>query len=184
MQTNNFGNNGGELRKLILFGLDNAGKTSIVLTLKGDKSLLSYYSLSPTKDHKITNMEIGNTQINIWDFGGQEAYRDNHLKKINEYIEGTSKIIYVIDVQDYKRYEKALAYFQRVLELIIDHRTDIDFSIFLHKYDPNIESRVPNLNVKIKELIETIKGIMPKDIDYRIFKTTIHTTFEKIPVFL
>ncbi|TXT63657.1 MAG: hypothetical protein BAJALOKI3v1_330011 [Promethearchaeota archaeon] len=183
MRSNKFQNNGG-LRKIILLGLDNAGKSSIVLTLKGDRSLLSYYSLNPTKDHKITNMEIGKTQINIWDFGGQETYRDDHLKKMDEYVEGANKIIYVIDVQDYQRYDRALAYFQRALELIIDHRTDIDFSIFLHKYDPNINHQIPTIDEKVESVIKKIKEMIPSDIQYRIFKTTIHTTFEKIPVFL
>jgi len=184
MQKNNFKTDGGSLRKIMLLGLDNAGKSSIVLTLKGNKSLLSYSSLSPTKNHKITNMKISNTQINIWDFGGQEVYRNDHLERIDEYIEGANKLIYVIDVQDYKRYDKSLEYFEKVLELIEEHQDNIDFSIFLHKYDPNIETQNPHIHEKIEELIKKIKSILPPEINIRIFKTTIHTTFEKTPVFL
>ena len=42
-----------EQEKILVLGLDNSGKTSIVLALKGNENLLSYYSLKPTKGIQI-----------------------------------------------------------------------------------------------------------------------------------
>ncbi|MFO7794536.1 MAG: ADP-ribosylation factor-like protein [Promethearchaeati archaeon] len=175
---------GGELRKIMLLGLDNAGKTSIVLTLKGDKSLLSYMSLSPTMNHNITNITVSDTKFNIWDFGGQETYRKEHLENMEDYIEGCNKIIYVIDVQDYERYDISLTYLKDLLVLIDNSYDKIQFSVFLHKYDPNIKEIKPKISDKIDELLSKVKEIVPSDIDLKIFKTTIYTTFEKTPIFL
>jgi len=184
MNRERFKTDGVNLRKIMLLGLDNAGKTSIVLTLKGNKSLLSYMSLSPTRDHNITNIIVSDTKFNIWDFGGQETYRKEHLENMEDYIEGCNKIIYVIDIQDYERYDKSLTYLEDLLVLIDNSYDDIELSIFLHKYDPNITELIPKISDRIDELLIKVKEIIPSEIEIKIFKTTIYTTFEKTPIFL
>jgi len=170
-------------RKIILMGLDNAGKTSIVLSLRGDNNILSYCKLNPTKNHQIVNMEFQNTQFNIWDFGGQKAYRAEHLANFPKHFEGCNKLIYVIDVQDIERYSKTLEYLKRLISKIGNHKDDFDCSIFLHKFDPNLKKIRPDITDEIiDELISKIKEILPDKIDYEMFRTTIFTHFEKTPI--
>ncbi len=170
-------------RKIILMGLDNAGKTSIVLSLRGDQNILSYCKLSPTKNHQIVNMEFQNTQFNIWDFGGQKAYRDKHLVNFPEYFKGCNKLIYVIDVQDVERYEKALDYLKKVTNKVGNHKHDFDYSIFLHKFDPKLKKMRPDITDElIDELINRIREILQEKNEYELFKTTIYTNFEKTPI--
>jgi len=165
--------------KILMLGLDNSGKTSIVLSLKGKTNLLSYYSLNPTKKMEKDRIQMLYSEINIWDFGGQEQYRDKHLENFNKHVIGASKIIYVIDVQDKDRYEIAIEYFQKIINLIKD-KSDIDVSIFLHKFDPDLGETFPEINEKVVgALIQKIKVIIPSNIFYKIFKTTIYTMFEK-----
>jgi small GTP-binding protein len=173
-----------ESKKIIIMGLDNAGKTSIVLSLEGKKNLLTYYSLSPTKDYNIVNLEILGSKYSIWDFGGQEIYLDDHLENLETYLEGTKKIIYVIDVQDIERYEKTLSFFEKILEKIKRGDNELDLSVFLHKFDPNLFSVHPRLSEeKIDDFIGKIESIINTDFSYKIFKTSIYTIFSKTPVY-
>lgn len=168
-------------KKILILGLDNAGKTSIVLSLKGYKNLLTFYSLTPTKGIDIVNIEALNSRFNIWDFGGQKVYREGYLENFEDHTMGVEKIIYVIDIQDKERYEIALEYLKQIVERLESDDLDLDFSIFLHKYDPGVEINSGN----VKHLIDNIIGIMgADDLDYEIYKTTIYTTFSKTPIFI
>ena len=66
-------------KKIIFIGLDNGGKTSIVLSLKG-LNLMSLKSSNPTRGIETSNLNINDEKFNIWDFGGQEQYRNIHLE--------------------------------------------------------------------------------------------------------
>jgi len=166
-------------KKLLILGLDKAGKTSIVLSLKGKTSLLSFYKLNPTRGEQIHNFQTLNSEFNIWDFGGQERYRKDYFKDFKKYLLGTSKLIFVIDIQDKDRYDLALDYFQKIMNLLTDN-TDIDFSIFLHKFDPDLRETHPEItNSVVDGLIQQIKDIIPSNIFYNFFKTTIYTVFDK-----
>ncbi|MHA1130339.1 MAG: ADP-ribosylation factor-like protein [Candidatus Helarchaeota archaeon] len=56
--------------KIVIMGLDNSGKTSIVLSLSKDTNLLSYFSLKPTQGINISTLEENGLRFVIWDFGG------------------------------------------------------------------------------------------------------------------
>ena len=112
-----------KIKKVLIMGLDNSGKTSIVLCLKGVKNLLSFYSLNPTKGISINKFRALDSNFNIWDFGGQEQFRGDYLKNFNKHIVGTNKIIYVIDVQDIERYELSLNYLKSIINLLICPRS-------------------------------------------------------------
>ena len=167
--------------KILLFGLENSGKTSILLSLQSDINILSYYKLHPTKGVGIKEYETDNYQMNIWDFGGQEQYRINYLKNFNKYSYQASKLIYVIDIQDVGKYESAINYFQEIINKCIEENLEISISIYLHKYDPNLENqeKFKKINEMKPQLIEQLKQIIPSKFTYDISKSTIYTTFKK-----
>ncbi len=168
--------------KIIVMGIDNSGKSSILLSLREDTNLMSYLSLYPTKGIDIQTFGTNESEISCWDFSGQEQYRKSHLKNLNKYLESANKIIFVIDVQDIERYDLALKYLENVINKLKQENIQIEFSIFLHKYDPNIskQEKFKDISKKINlELINKIESIMPNEINYNIFKTTIYTVFEK-----
>ena len=166
--------------KILLLGLDNAGKTSILLSLRKNTNLLSYIALKPTAGLNIVNLEEGDKIYNIWDFGGQERYRKEYLKNLKKYFDQVDKIIFVIDVQDIDRYELALEYIKDIVEYIKNKGIKVDFSVFFHKFDPNLE-KLDQFTEKVisTKLISKIKNIMPSKFNYKIFKTTIFTVFQK-----
>ncbi len=161
--------------KILFLGLDNGGKTSIILSLQKNKkiNLLSYTSLRPTK--KIDTTEIkddGDIDFLLWDFGGQESLRIEYLKKLNTHLTGATKIIYVIDVQDAPKYDKSLEYFNNILNVIQKEKVKIKLSIFFHKFDPY-------LDIDVSELINKFTELIPPNLDFELFKTSIYTVFSK-----
>ena len=165
--------------KILIMGLDNSGKSSILLSLTKTTNLLSYFSLKPTKGINIVKIEDQNTSFHIWDFGGQEQYRQQYLLDFGKYSEVVDKIIFVIDVQDIHRYDAALKYLEDILHLVID-KTELQLSIFLHKFDPYIEALENYSEEKINtRLVNKINEIIADNFNFKIFKTTIYTVFQK-----
>jgi len=171
--------NGNSKKKIVFVGLDNSGKTSIVLSLKG-MNLMSLNSSNPTRGIETSNLIINDEKFNIWDFGGQEQYRVKHLEDFRNNFKKTDKLIYVIDIQDPERYLLAIDY---LIEIFSKMDKDIDrikFSIFLHKNDPNLMEVKPEItHALVEELIVKIKEVIPAKFWDEIYKTTIYTVFER-----
>ncbi len=166
----------------MVFGLPNSGKTSIILALKGEKNLMTYFSLKPTLGIDIQKYIEETEDFYIWDFGGQERFRENYLKELPKHLDGADQIIYVIDVQKTDEYELACDYLNQILE--IEDAKTVELIIYLHKYDPFLELE-PNhkVNQKIAEYLPKIKNMLEKEeISFKIFKTSIFTQFRKLPV--
>lgn len=95
-----------EIRILIL-GLDNAGKTTIVKTLKGE----DVHTISPTLGFEINTLEFGKYKLNLWDVGGQQTIRAYW----RNYFEQTDGIIWVIDSADVLRMDDCRQELQQLL---------------------------------------------------------------------
>nr|XP_054765440.1 ADP-ribosylation factor-like protein 3 [Lytechinus pictus] len=96
-----------ELRVLLL-GLDNAGKTTILKNLCKE----SYENISPTKGFNIKSVKNKDWNLNVWDIGGQRKIRPYW----RNYFENTDVLIYVIDSADRTRFEEAGEEFSELLE--------------------------------------------------------------------
>ncbi|XP_022080702.1 ADP-ribosylation factor-like protein 3 [Acanthaster planci] len=86
-----------ELRVLLL-GLDNAGKTTILKKLASED--ISH--INPTQGFNVKSVKTGNWQLNVWDIGGQQKIRPYWAN----YFENTSILIYVVDSADQVRLEE------------------------------------------------------------------------------
>ncbi|MFW9874352.1 MAG: ADP-ribosylation factor-like protein [Candidatus Thorarchaeota archaeon] len=176
--------NSEKYKKIIIAGLDNSGKSSIVLSIIGKMNLINYMSLNPTFGPNIINFESLDSKFNIWDLGGQESFREEYLQNFEIYLDGCSKILFVIDIQDIQRYDIALKYFENILKKIKKKNLDIDISIFLHKNDPDLKEVHPEITEdRIQELINKIKKLIPEGYFFEIYKTTIYTIFDKVLVY-
>ena len=166
-------------KKILLMGLDNSGKTSIVLSLQKDTNLLSYYSLKPTQGIEIINLTSDGKKFAIWDLGGQEKYRTEYLENLERYTRGVDKMIFVIDIQDDNRYDLALDYLKKVIDYLESKNWTPKVSVFLHKMDPQIEKEKKIPMEKLSELTKKILAIVSDKYKPDIFKTTIYTIFQK-----
>lgn len=170
--------------KVLIMGLDKAGKTSILLNLAG-KNLLSYTNPDPTTGKKhIAAILDTETQLNelksiFWEAGGQEVYRTEYLEDPEKFLVGYERIIFVIDIQDKPRYDEALTYLGEILQKLSEFNITSKIDIYLHKYDPGIDklNKFSEENIN-QNLTYKIKVINPQ-FKLRIFYTSLFTVFRK-----
>ena len=168
-------------KKIVLMGLDAAGKSSILLSLKNDTRLSSYCVLNPTLDIKREIIEDEDNEFYIFDFGGQKTLVDGYLQRLDEHLAGVDKIIFVIDVQDIDRFQLATDYLKQVLDYLPTMQIHPQVSIFFHKYDKSLPSQeLTRLDTTIQELVENISCIIPQGVHVEFSKTTIFTVFQKM----
>ena len=165
--------------KIIIVGLDNSGKSSILLAMTENTNIMSFMKLKPTQGVVRSNVEAEDSKYTLWDLGGQDKYRNEYIRDLDKYARGTDAVIYVIDVQDKKRYQLSLDYMKKILSGIKNLK-DIKLKIFLHKFDPNLADNNEYSGETLKaELLDKIDEIIPSDINYKVFKTSIYAQFIK-----
>eukprot|EP00026_Physarum_polycephalum_P013865 Phypoly_transcript_14318.p1 GENE.Phypoly_transcript_14318~~Phypoly_transcript_14318.p1 ORF type:complete len:175 (+),score=28.35 Phypoly_transcript_14318:231-755(+) len=121
-----FGNK--EMRVLML-GLDSAGKTSILYKLKLGQGL----NTIPTVGFNVETVTFKKVKFNVWDVGGQDKIRPLW----RHYFAGTQALIFVVDSNDRDRVEEAR---QELLRIINDREMkDAVLLVFANKSDmPNV----------------------------------------------
>ncbi|XP_057872279.2 ADP-ribosylation factor [Cryptomeria japonica] len=101
---NIFGNK--EMR-VVMLGLDAAGKTTILYKLHIGEVL----STVPTIGFNVEKVQYKNVQFKVWDVGGQEKLRPLW----RHYFNNTDGLIYVVDSVDRERIGRAKAEFEAIV---------------------------------------------------------------------
>ncbi len=157
--------------KLLFTGLDEAGKTSIILSLQREFSKIAI--LSPTRGAQRRVFDFLGKEIAEWDLGGQLAYRIAYLKNPGKYFEGTEIAIYVIDIQNKQRIAEAISYFKDVIEQFKKLEIEPPIYVFLHKYDPALRRSAQNeMEAVVIDLKDKIRATKYKEIYY--YETSIY----------
>ena len=140
--------------KVIISGLDNAGKTSI-LTALDEKYNFSerILSLTPTIRVEYQATEFLKNRIVFWDMGGQEKYRKLYQEKQDLYFADTDLLVYIIDIQDTQRIETSLTYLDAILQNFKINKMNVPLIIAFHKFDPEF-SRNEGMIEEIESLRE------------------------------
>ncbi|MFW9999398.1 MAG: ADP-ribosylation factor-like protein [Candidatus Hodarchaeota archaeon] len=159
--------------KLVIMGMENAGKTTIldVLTGKISEAPNKPPSMNPTKGIERSTVLFFKKETKIWDFGGQESYRNDYLLNAERYFQTISFFYYVVDIQDYYRLVPSVMYFRGVFNLIKKYSPDAKFVFLFHKNDPDYIPDERNLKGKFLEMIEP--NLKLENIKYTMFDTTI-----------
>eukprot|EP00750_Incisomonas_marina_P015408 INCI1823.2.p2 GENE.INCI1823.2~~INCI1823.2.p2 ORF type:complete len:187 (+),score=38.46 INCI1823.2:208-768(+) len=89
-----------EMRVLML-GLDNAGKTTILKKINGE----DIDTIEPTLGFNIKTLEFMGYKLNVWDIGGQKTIRSYW----RNYFEQTDALIWVVDSADKRRLDACRA---------------------------------------------------------------------------
>lgn len=129
------------LLKIIVSGLDNAGKTSILTAL--DKKYdfeRDIVQLKPTIRVEYHKMNFLKNNTIFWDMGGQETYREIYVNYQDVYFDSTDLLIYVIDIQDPDRFDNSLEYLDAILTFFSENEMDVPIIITFHKYDPDLKA--------------------------------------------
>lgn len=83
--------------RILILGLDNAGKTTIVKSLLGE----DISTVSPTLGFNIKTLSFGAFRLDLWDVGGQVSLRSYW----RNYFESTDGLVWVVDSTDRARLE-------------------------------------------------------------------------------
>ena len=177
-------------KKILLMGLDNSGKTSILLSFLGNKNLVSFMNqnLKATNGKKHMSEILADLNLEskiqpdsvYFEYGGQVVFREEFKKDPLSILRGFDKILYVIDIQNDKRYEESINYLKDIVNCIVTISPSYEIDIFLHKFDPDIEVELKYSQQTINEKVITpIMQMIPVGFKHAVYKTTIYTVFRK-----
>ncbi|CAF0912360.1 unnamed protein product [Adineta ricciae] len=111
--------------RILMLGLDNAGKTSILYRLRHKEAITTI----PTVGFNVETVLLGHVKFNVWDVGGQDKIRPLW----RHYYTGSQGLIFVVDSCDRERIEEA----SHELDKIINDREmrNTVLLIFCNKQD-------------------------------------------------
>ncbi|OMH80639.1 ADP-ribosylation factor 1 [Zancudomyces culisetae] len=114
--------------RILMVGLDAAGKTTILYKLK----LGEIVTTIPTIGFNVETVEYRNISFTVWDVGGQDKIRPLW----RHYFQNTQGIIFVVDSNDRERIGEAKEELQQMLNE--DELRDAILLVFANKQDlPN-----------------------------------------------
>ncbi|CAL5225838.1 g8620 [Coccomyxa viridis] len=99
---------GNKEMRVVMLGLDAAGKTTILYKLHIGEIL----STVPTIGFNVEKVQYKNVLFTVWDVGGQEKLRPLW----RHYFNNTDGLIYVVDSQDRERVNRAASEFKQIVE--------------------------------------------------------------------
>jgi len=121
-------------KKLLMIGLDNGGKSSILAVLQDKFSIIK--SLLPTRGVKREKLDFFGYPIISWDLGGQVQYREKlYFNRPELFFTEADILLYVIDAQDPDRIPEAANYFREVLKVLVELNESPSILVVLSKSD-------------------------------------------------
>ena len=118
--------------RIVMLGLDAAGKTTILYKLKVNETV----STIPTIGFNVETVQpTKNVTFTVWDVGGQDKIRPLW----RHYFQGSDGLLYVVDSNDAERFEEAKGELSWILQ--DDEMRGIPVVILSNKQDlPNAKS--------------------------------------------
>ena len=141
--------------KLFVFGLDRAGKTTILSRIKDNM----FIQTTPTLNVNVLQILLDNLQIVCFDVAGQKRFRDSWRK----FMDATNGLIFVVDSSDFQRIDEAREELWRVLEF--DEAQGLPLLILSNKVDLTA-------HVTDQDIIDGLQLNELKDREYSLIETS------------
>eukprot|EP00441_Pelagodinium_beii_P039010 CAMPEP_0197647462 /NCGR_PEP_ID=MMETSP1338-20131121/25442_1 /TAXON_ID=43686 ORGANISM="Pelagodinium beii, Strain RCC1491" /NCGR_SAMPLE_ID=MMETSP1338 /ASSEMBLY_ACC=CAM_ASM_000754 /LENGTH=180 /DNA_ID=CAMNT_0043221263 /DNA_START=82 /DNA_END=624 /DNA_ORIENTATION=- len=132
--------------RILMVGLDAAGKTTILYKLK----LGEVVTTIPTIGFNVETVEYKNISFTVWDVGGQDKIRPLW----RHYYQGTQGLIFVVDSNDRDRIEDAKEEMTKMLNE--DEMRDAILLVFANKQD--LPNAMPAAEVTEKLGLQTMRN--------------------------
>ena len=114
-----------EPKRIVMIGLDAAGKTTITYKLKLGENI----NAIPTIGFNVETIKINNMKMNIWDLGAQSKI----IELWPHYYKEADCLIYVVDSSDRRRLKTAKELVWKAIE--DEDLKDVPILIFANKQD-------------------------------------------------
>jgi small GTP-binding protein len=95
--------------RILMLGLDNAGKTTLLHKMKFGEVVTNSV---PTVGFNVETVEYKRLKMTVWDVGGQDKIRILWY----HYFEGSNAIVFVVDSTDSARFEEAKYQLYKLLD--------------------------------------------------------------------
>ncbi|NVM38615.1 MAG: hypothetical protein HWN81_23710 [Candidatus Lokiarchaeota archaeon] len=162
-------------KKILMIGLDSAGKTSILAVVQDKFSIIK--SLLPTRGVKREKLDFFGYPIISWDLGGQVQYREKlYFNRPELFFTEADIMLYVVDSQDPDRIPEAANYFREVLKVLEDLHEIPSVLIVLSKSDQDIrktlqwQQNVTSIKNKFNSIVDEFDEFSIDYCDTTIFQ--------------
>ncbi len=170
-------------KKLLMIGLDNGGKTSILAVLQDRFSIIK--SLLPTRGVKREKLDFFGYPIISWDLGGQVQYREKlYFNRPELFFTEVDLVLYVVDTQDSERFVESANYFRQVLKALQDLNEAPPVLVVLSKSDQDLrttrewQNNINAIKTKFSHIINEYENVSIDFADTTIYqKETIMQMF-------
>ncbi len=162
-------------KKLLMIGLDNGGKTSILAVVQDKFSIIK--SLLPTRGVKREKLDFFGYPIISWDLGGQVQYREKlYFNRPELFFTEADIMLYVVDSQDPDRIPEAANYFREVLKVLEELHEIPPVLIVLSKSDQDArktlqwQQTVTSIKNKFNSIVQEFEEFSIDYCDTTIFQ--------------
>ncbi len=169
--------------KIVVAGLDFAGKTSLINRLIKDYNYNDMANLEPTIGTNIEEYQSDKLDLILWDLGGQKDHIDEYLASPEQFFIQVDIIIFVIDSQDDVRYLNAVKYLKDITDILEFLKESPFIVVLLNKADFDIRED-PDFQIKLEYLAEKISEIFKKSEkpwNFEIIPTSIYNYYANKP---
>ena len=162
-------------KKILMIGLDAAGKTSILAVVQDKFSIIK--SLLPTRGVKREKLDFFGYPVISWDLGGQVQYREKlYFNRPELFFTEADIMIYVVDSQDPDRIPESANYFREVLKVFKELKEKPEMLIVLSKSDQDIrktlqwQQNVTSIKNKFNSIIDEYEDFKADYCDTTVFQ--------------
>ena len=171
-----------DANKIIILGLAESGKSTIIKTVKEGKPPASTKAkYTATMNYERSQETIFGKQLTLFDLGGQTSFLDRFTGELAEFVFSDVKaFIFVVDVTKFEEVTRSKYYFDLCLKNLDSFSPEAYKYIFLHKVDLVKESNIPDIK---KSMEEFLTSDYPKEVTYQtttVFSQEIHKVMGEI----
>lgn len=171
--------------KVVVAGLDFAGKTSLINRLISNQTYRDMANLEPTKGANIEEFQTDRLSLVVWDLGGQKSHIEEYLNEPERFFIHIDVLLFVFDTQDDRRYDEAVNYLSGIIK-ILDFLDESPYILLLlNKVDADIVAD-PDFQIKLEYLTEKVTDIFlqsEKQWTFEITPTSIFNFHSDEPEF-
>ncbi len=169
--------------KVVVAGLNYAGKTSLISRLINDINYNDMINLEPTIGANVEEYQSERIDLILWDLGGQKDNIDEYLEAPERFFIHVDVIIFVVDSQDDVRYIEAVNYLSDLTNILAFLNENPYFVVLLNKADSDIVND-PDFQIKVEYLTEKITDVFmksEKSWNFDITPTSIYNFYSSEP---
>jgi len=151
------------MQKILLLGLDGAGKTALYQKFFLKKPINQLQNIPPTRGLARYDHDFLRSDFLIIDAGGGKNFRQAYIGN-TELVEGLNVVVFVIDTQDVRKFQEVANFFIVWIKSVARYLKKTKAYILFHKVDPGTEAKAKLNLQQLAPLIKPINSLYPGEL--------------------